>query len=80
MEEYYAGKIPLADNLPDIEAEGVEELDEGVDLLHEKIQPKKELAIMYGLDQRRAEPLDWLGVSFGLTSDLLRFWTRSGYR
>lgn len=31
------------------------------------------------LSERRAERLAYLGVSFGLTSDLLRFWKKLAY-
>ncbi len=31
------------------------------------------------LSERKAERLNYLGVSFGLTSDLLRFWKKIGY-
>ena len=31
------------------------------------------------LSERKAERLQYLGVSFGLTSDLLRFWKKIGY-
>lgn len=31
------------------------------------------------LSERRAERLNYLGVSFGLTADLLRFWKKIGY-
>ena len=31
------------------------------------------------LDERPAERLHYLGVSFGLTGDLFNFWLKSGY-
>jgi N-acetyltransferase 10 len=31
------------------------------------------------LNERKAERLSYIGVSFGLTSDLLRFWKKIGY-
>lgn len=31
------------------------------------------------LTERKPEALDYLGVSYGLTSPLLRFWKRAGY-
>lgn len=35
--------------------------------------------LLQRLSERRPEPLDYLGVSYGLTKDLLRFWKRAGY-
>ena len=31
------------------------------------------------LNERKPELLAYMGVSFGLTSDLLRFWKKIGY-
>ncbi|KAL4399453.1 N-acetyltransferase 10 [Malassezia pachydermatis] len=31
------------------------------------------------LSERQPESLDWLGVSYGLTSELFKFWKQSGY-
>ncbi|KAN0065073.1 N-acetyltransferase 10 [Thecaphora frezii] len=36
-------------------------------------------ALLQRLSERRPEPLDWLGVSYGLTPVLFKFWKRSGY-
>ena len=36
-------------------------------------------ALLQRLSERRPEPLDWLGVSYGLTPQLFKFWKRSGY-
>nr|GAT55769.1 predicted protein [Mycena chlorophos] len=35
--------------------------------------------LLQRLSERKPEPLDYLGVSYGLTSQLLRFWKRAGY-
>jgi N-acetyltransferase 10 len=35
--------------------------------------------LLQRLSERKPEHLDYLGVSFGLTKDLLRFWKRAGY-
>ena len=44
-----------------------------MDLIEEVIAPKKNLPpLLSKLSERQAEKLDYLGVSFGLTSDLLR--------
>ena len=49
-----------------------------VDLLTETIEPKQKLPpLLMKLNERKCERLDYLGVSFGLTNDLLRFWKKS---
>lgn len=35
--------------------------------------------LLQKLSQRRPEALDYLGVSYGLTQPLLKFWKRAGY-
>lgn len=35
--------------------------------------------LLQRLSEKRPESLDYLGVSFGLTKELLRFWKRSGF-
>jgi N-acetyltransferase 10 len=51
-----------------------------LDLLEEQIAPRKNLPpLLLKLNERRAEKLSYLGVSFGLTSDLLRFWKKLGF-
>jgi hypothetical protein len=35
--------------------------------------------LLQRLNERQPEKLDYLGVSYGLTPQLLRFWKRSGY-
>ncbi|KAG7253996.1 hypothetical protein CRUP_023413 [Coryphaenoides rupestris] len=51
-----------------------------VSLLEEVVTPRKELPpLLLKLSERRAERLHYLGVSYGLTTQLLRFWKRAGY-
>lgn len=80
LEDYYKGNIPMKEGATEMmEDEGITEVDdEG--LLNETIQPKREMVMMHALDERRAEKLDWLGVSFGLTSNLLSFWNKTGFK
>lgn len=40
---------------------------------------KEMLPLLERLSERAPEPLEWLGVSYGLTPSLLRFWKRAGY-
>ena len=55
------------------------ERDDG--LLGEALVPRKKLPpLLTALADRPAEKLHWLGVSFGLTSQLLNFWSRKGFK
>lgn len=36
-------------------------------------------ALLQRLSERRPEQLDWLGVSYGLTPQLFKFWKKAGY-
>lgn len=73
--QYYEGKIPS------LAEEGKEEKqiatltgDEEVGLLEEVISPKSNLPpLLLKLSERPAEQLDYLGVSYGLTAQLLRY-------
>lgn len=48
-----------------------------VSLLEESIKPRTDLPpLLVSLRERRPEKLHYLGVSFGLTLDLFRFWRR----
>jgi len=79
--QYYEGKVPS------LSEEGQEEKqistltrDEEVGLLEEVISPRSDLPpLLLKLSERPAEQLDYLGVSYGLTAQLLRFWKRSGF-
>jgi N-acetyltransferase 10 len=49
-------------------------------LLVEKIKPRRHLPpLLVRLEDEPAEVLHYLGVSFGLTTSLFRFWKRGGY-
>jgi N-acetyltransferase 10 len=51
-----------------------------VDLLTECITPREDLPpLLLRLSERRPERLDYLGVSYGLTQELLRFWKNCGF-
>ena len=80
LEDYFKGNIPLREGIGDtVEDAGVTEVNEE-GLLDERIEPKKEMALMFALDERKAEILDWLGVSFGMTGNLLSFWNKVGFK
>uniref|UniRef100_A0A8D8YTA8 RNA cytidine acetyltransferase n=1 Tax=Cacopsylla melanoneura TaxID=428564 RepID=A0A8D8YTA8_9HEMI len=76
---YYEGKIPTEDCEPVEEnIEAVE--DENMDLLEERIEPRKKLPpLLLKLSERPPEHLDYLGVSYGVTAPLLKFWKRAGF-
>uniref|UniRef100_A0A672N084 RNA cytidine acetyltransferase n=1 Tax=Sinocyclocheilus grahami TaxID=75366 RepID=A0A672N084_SINGR len=51
-----------------------------VSLLEEVVSPRKDLPpLLLKLNERRAERLDYLGVSYGLTPQLLKFWKKAGF-
>jgi N-acetyltransferase 10 len=58
------------------ESDGYEEInDDETDLLTEIVKPRKKIpTLLKRLSERKAENLDWIGTSFGLTQDLLKFW------
>merc|ERR1719356_122270 len=54
--------------------------EEDVGLLEEQIGPRKNLPpLLLKLSERKPERLDYIGVSYGLTPELLRFWKRCGF-
>ena len=80
LQKYYEMKIPNIDE--DItENNKIKSLeDEDVSLLEETLKARKNLPpLLLKLSQRKPEKLDYLGVSYGLTQPLLKFWTRSGF-
>ena len=51
------------------------------DLLNEQLKPKAKLPpLLTPVADRPAERLHWLGVSYGLTSQLLNFWSKKGFK
>jgi N-acetyltransferase 10 len=77
LKNYYEGKFTsLDETVANLEEDGIETIDdEEVDLLRENIAPRKKVpTLLKRLTERPPEVLDYLGTSFGLTNDLLRFW------
>lgn len=79
LKKYYAGDfIPLnEDELLDGDSDdGFEKIDdEEVGLLKETIAPRKKIpTLLKRLSERRPERLDYVGTSYGLTPELLKFW------
>ncbi|XP_033607138.1 RNA cytidine acetyltransferase isoform X2 [Cryptotermes secundus] len=80
LKKYYEFKIPSIeeDQLPQEHIKSVE--DEKVGLLEERIEPRKSLPpLLLKLSERPPEHLHYLGVSFGLTAPLLKFWKRAEF-
>ena len=54
--------------------------DSGPDLLTEIIEPRRSLPpLLLKLEEFKPRQLDYLGVSFGLTNSLFRFWKSLGF-
>ncbi|RMX60078.1 hypothetical protein pdam_00004498 [Pocillopora damicornis] len=79
--QYYEGKIPsLAEERKEDGQISTLTGDEDVGLLQEVITPRSNLPpLLLKLSERPAEQLDYLGVSYGLTTQLLRFWKKSDF-
>ncbi|XP_038050759.1 RNA cytidine acetyltransferase-like isoform X2 [Patiria miniata] len=80
LQRYYEGQFP---NLGETSTtpSGLNTVEsEEVDLMEEVIGPRRNLPpLLSKLNERPAEKLDYLGVSFGITSQLLRFWKKAGF-
>ncbi|KAH9495006.1 N-acetyltransferase 10 [Bulinus truncatus] len=92
LQKYYEGQfLSLKESADEVENNIIERRnevedmitevdDEEINLLNEQIQPRKNLPpLLLKLTDRRPERLQYLGVSFGLTSDLFRFWKKAGF-
>lgn len=65
----------------DPEAQILDELTEAsTDLLRERIEPRRSLPpLLLRLDEFKPRQLDYVGVSFGLTNSLFKFWKSLGF-
>lgn len=81
LRDYYEFKMANIDEQEDEVADAIEPVnDSDIGLLEETIEPRKKLPpLLLKLNERRPEKLDYLGVSYGLTQQLLKFWKRAGY-
>ncbi|XP_061773702.1 RNA cytidine acetyltransferase [Nerophis ophidion] len=80
LQMYYEGKFPTLDENDTKNNEITTVSSEAVTLLEEVVTPRKELPpLLLKLSERPAERLDYLGVSYGLTTQLLKFWKKAGY-
>ena len=81
LEKYYEMKMINIDESTgdDDQPAGLRIIGEDSSCLHkEQVKPKK-LRLLYKLSERRPERLDYLGVSFGLSGPLLKFWKKAGF-
>ncbi|EGG25143.1 putative N-acetyltransferase [Cavenderia fasciculata] len=94
LTQYYQGDINTINEEMDEDEENEDDEDEEEEaeeevssstisksnLLIEKIKPKKNLPpLLYKLTERKPELLHYVGVSYGVTSQLYQFWSKSGY-
>lgn len=79
LKSYYEGKFTsLNENdsaVNNDDSEGYEEINEEADLLTEIVKPRKKIpTLLKRLQERKPEALDYIGTSYGLTQELLKFW------
>ncbi|KAI0287271.1 GNAT acetyltransferase 2-domain-containing protein [Russula brevipes] len=84
LNAYYSGEYFNLDESakPDISYSHTTTINESTTLLsdHPTVRPTTAMPpLLQRLAERKPENIDYLGVSFGLTSQLLRFWKRGGY-
>ncbi|KAL0273043.1 UNVERIFIED_CONTAM: hypothetical protein PYX00_005816 [Menopon gallinae] len=77
--DYYGQKMQCLDE--DLTEETINVVqDEEIGILEEQIEPRASLPpLLVKLTERRAEYLDYIGVSFGLTQELLKFWKKADF-
>ncbi|KAI0314072.1 DUF699-domain-containing protein [Amylostereum chailletii] len=81
---YYSGEYFNLDEAPREETSypDAAAVDSSTDLLTDNLAVRSATAmppLLQRLTERKPETLDYLGVSYGLTPQLLRFWKRAGY-
>lgn len=77
LKNYYAGQFTsLSEKDLSDDEDGFEEIDDDeVGLLKETIAPRKRIpTLLKRLSERRPEKLDYIGTSYGITAELLKFW------
>jgi len=85
LEQFYAGQLRELDDGEGAAEELVPEAEApreapGGGLLSETLRPRRGLPpLLSSLSERAPERVHWLGAAFGLTQELLSFWSRAGY-
>ncbi|KAJ8927127.1 hypothetical protein NQ314_020400 [Rhamnusium bicolor] len=79
--QYFEFKFPNLNNEQITTQEEMKDVKENDDnLLEECIEPRKSLPpLLLKLTERPPEKLDYIGVSFGLTEQLLKFWKKAEF-
>lgn len=80
LKQYYEFKIPSLEEDAQLPKQEIDHVDDStVGLLKESIEPRNALPpLLLKLSERPPEKLHYIGVSFGLTEQLLRFWKKAG--
>ncbi|XP_004708338.1 RNA cytidine acetyltransferase isoform X1 [Echinops telfairi] len=81
LQMYYEGRFPCLEEKVVETSQDIHTVSsEAVSLLEEVLTPRKHLPpLLLKMSERPAEHLDYLGVSYGLTPQLLKFWKRAGF-
>ncbi|CAF1416813.1 unnamed protein product [Didymodactylos carnosus] len=85
LEKYFQGYITnLDEDNEQKSSNNADEIelinDDDITLLNETIVPRTNLPpLLTKLQERKPEQIDYMGVSFGLTSDLLKFWKKNAF-
>lgn len=81
LERFFTGQLLTAEDPISIDNDGDYQLHQANDQSGEQLKPRTNLKpLMTRVDQVKPILLHWLGVSFGLTADLWRFYKRDSYR
>lgn len=82
LKDYYGQRHAKLDEAPfKPNQAGIEEVEEEeLSLLKEQIRPRNRVPILLQrLHERAPEPVEYIGTSYGLTADLLKFWKSAGF-
>lgn len=78
--QYYQGQFASLDDKQPNQTAFNSVSTEAMSLLEEVVSPRTDLPpLLLKLNERTAERLDYLGVSYGLTPQLLKFWKKAGF-
>eukprot|EP00124_Ichthyophonus_hoferi_P000690 Ihof_evm19s27 gene=Ihof_evmTU19s27 len=79
LQDYYQGRVSSLAEEDSIKTGMGSKASGDNDIYNENISARKDLPpLLSKLSERPAERLHWLGVAYGLTEPLLKFWRRTG--